>query len=322
MIKTWFKQRKQAEHAQGVRVDLDELLSLRLHARHLDFNKQRKVMTLLAGGHHSGFRGRGFDFAETRHYQPGDDIRALDWRVTARYGIPHTKVFQEERERPVLLVTDYSLSMRFGTRAVFKSVQAARLTALLAWTAAAQGERVGGLIFSGNKHHEIRPAGGRKGVSRLLRYLVDMQDQLDAQSHGINYALEHVRRVARPGSLICLASDFHGLDNSGEDTLKRLAQHTNVLAFYIYDPLEAQLPPPGFYAVSDGEKSLALNTADQQLRARYQAHFQQHYQRLDKLFTRRGLRLLSIATDEALPDVLQRSVGGSGKQDAAPSSAA
>ena len=132
----------------------------------LEIGTKKRASSLMAGTQRSPFKGRGINFEEVRRYQPGDEIRHMDWRVTARTGEPHLKLFQEERERPVIFVVDFTASMFFGTRVAFKSVIAARVATLLAWAALARGDRVGSLIFSEHGHQDLRPRGGRSGVLR------------------------------------------------------------------------------------------------------------------------------------------------------------
>jgi len=292
----------------GVRVDLDELIQLRLQVKRLELSDRRRVMSFLAGGHLSGLRGRGVDFLETRHYQPGDDIRAIDWRVTARSNRPHTKVFREERERPVLFLVDYGPRMWFGTRVAFKAVVAARAAALLAWAVAGHGDRVGGFVFSPTWHQDLRPAGGRRGVLRLLRTLSIGNTPAAGLTEGshLGQALAQARRVTHPGSLICILSDFSGLDAEAETHLHRLAQHADVLGLFIYDALEQQLPPPGVYPVSDGTATFSLDSHSPALRHRYQQQFAQRYAELHKRFLQRGLRLLPLATHQPVVSALQQ----------------
>jgi len=291
----------------GIQVSLDELILLRLKAQSLALRSNNKVMTLLAGGRLSGFRGRGMEFAETRHYLPGDDIRSIDWRVTARSNKPHTKIFQEERERPVIILTDFSPSMYFGTRIAFKSVIAAQSAALLAWAAQAQGDRVGGMVLTPQQHQDIRPAGGRRGVLRLLQALAQAtlpKQTAVTEDTRIAHALQQLRRVAHPGSQVCIISDFLGFDEDAERHLTRLAQHTNVLGVLVYDELERHLPPPGRYSVTDGEHLLQFNSASATTRTHYQEQFNRHYKRLQAVFAHRNLRFISIATHQNVLETL------------------
>lgn len=158
----------------GTEVDLPALIALRQEAKHLDIAPRGKVLATRSGGHLSRFRGRGMEFDESRIYQPGDDPRNMDWRVTARTTRPHVKLFREERERPVWLLVDMGPAMRFGTRVAFKSVIAARAAALLAWAAADRGDRVGGLVFDESRHFERRPAARTRGLLPLLNALSDL----------------------------------------------------------------------------------------------------------------------------------------------------
>ncbi len=296
---------------RGVQVSWKELIQLRFQLVNIAFSSQKRVMTTLAGGYPSFFRGRGMDFMETRHYQPGDDIRAIDWRVTARTGKPHTKLFREERERPVFLWVDYRQQMFFGTQVRFKSVVAAYAAAWLAWVAKAHGDRIGGLIFSAEQHKELRPASGQRGVLRFIKALVDNQPIQggDFQMGQINLALAQLRQVAYPGSLVCLLSDFRGLNQDGETHIKRLAQHNDVLVVFIYDQLEKALPSrPGHYDMTNGQQILTINSADIQLQQVYQKSFERHYAYLETFFKQRGARWLPLATNDNILQVLQNSL--------------
>ena len=162
----------------GVTVDLDELIGLQRAAQRVKYDSQ--ALALRTGMHRARLRGRGMEFLETRHYQAGDDSRHIEWRITARTGKPHVKVFHEERERPVVIVTDFRPSMYFGTRLAFKSVVAARLAAILAWTVANQGDRVGGVIFSELCHHVFTPRGRQAGVIPLLSGLSHYTQRVQA----------------------------------------------------------------------------------------------------------------------------------------------
>ena len=158
---------------RGVYVSMDELVALQAADLSLDLRGRRKALTAVAGQHRSSFRGRGIDFDEVRIYQPGDDVRNIDWRVTARTGRVHTKLFREERERPVYLVVDQRESMFFGTQKAFKSVVAARIAALLAWASRDHGDRIGGFLFNDRDVQELRPKEGKKGIQTFFRLLIN-----------------------------------------------------------------------------------------------------------------------------------------------------
>ena len=155
-----------------VRVKQSTLIKSYSAAKNLPLNSNG-IKARLSGNYLSAFKGRGMEFDEARPYQPGDDIRSIDWRVTARTGKTHTKLYREERERPVLLWVDYRRSMFFGTQNYFKSVLAAKTAALLAWSAAQHGDRLGGLIFSENIHQELRPQRGKAGTLHFIKKLCE-----------------------------------------------------------------------------------------------------------------------------------------------------
>jgi len=192
-------------------INLADLISCQQFASTLDLTHFSRSLSHLMGGYASNFRGRGVDFAEVRRYQYGDDIRHMDWRVTARTGKPHTKLYQAERERPVLLAVDMSASMFFGTKVAFKSVAGAKIAATLAWAAVAQGDRVGGLVFADTAHTDIQPATRQHGVLPLLNAISKQSMQMPASTtHSyINTALSRLIQVARPGSLIIIGKINH-----------------------------------------------------------------------------------------------------------------
>lgn len=245
----------------GIHLTAAELIALRPRCQSLRLPMRQAAASALAGAYRSRFRGRGVDFVESRNYQPGDDIRNMDWRVTARTGKPHTKVFQEERERPVLIVLDASPSLYFGTRIKLKSVAAGQLAAAIAWSAVRRGDRIGGFLFAPGQHRELRPAGGRRGAMRVIQSLVDwLQPHEDErQSEPLSRALERVRHAVRPGSLVIVISDFFNLDEECNRHLSRLRQHNDVIGCQVLDRAEYDLPE-GRYPISDGHASTIIDT--------------------------------------------------------------
>jgi len=291
-------QTQQAAAHPGVTVSLDELIGLREEARRLDIAPRGKVLATRSGGHLSRFRGRGMEFDESRPYVPGDDPRSMDWRVTARTGKTHVKRYREERERPVWLLVDLGVNMRFGTRTAFKSVVAARAAALLAWAAAEQGDRVGGLVYDETRHLQRQPAPRTRGVLPLLNALA--QQPLSAAERGYrdtDAAAEHLTRLVRPGSLVFLLSDFHDAPTDGSTWLARLAAHSEVVLIQVVDPLEMAPPPAGRYPVSDGVRQTLFDTTSAARRSAYQRQFAERAQHLDALARRHRAHLLRLRTD-------------------------
>jgi uncharacterized protein (DUF58 family) len=268
-----------------------------------------RVRIATSGGHLSTFKGRGVEYDESRLYQPGDDLRTIDWRVTARTGEPHTKVYREERNRPVIVWVDLRPTMMFATRGVFKSVIAAESAAVVAWSAIANGDRLGGFVFSDAEHHELRPRLGRRAALRLFQLICDTWRMPAARTSAggdAEHALERLTRVARPGSLIFMASDFRHLDDDGERRVRKLAVHCDLLLMHVYDPIEAELPPPGRYRILGRGRSLAIETADKAARARYRERFEARCARLARLQQMPGVGLVECRTFDDPRNVLGR----------------
>ena len=293
----------------GIEASVDDLIGLRFRAQRLELGIARRARHSMIGAHGSRFRGRGMEFAESRIYQPGDDVRSIDWRVTARTGRPHTKLFQEERERPVILLVDLGVSMFFGTRTAYKSVLAAETAALIAWAAMHGGDRVGALVAGRSHHLELEPVSGRRGVLRVLRALAALSRQEsndEEQQVKLCDSLLRARHVARPGSLLVVISDFYGLDEEAAGHLSRMRQHNDMLACWIHDRLEIEPPPPGRYGISDGWQTATLDTVSRRARARYAASFGARFEALCATLGRLAIPLLPIATGDDVAETLRR----------------
>jgi uncharacterized protein (DUF58 family) len=296
-----------------VRVGMASLLALH-HGAEAFALQPHRVRAAGSGGYVSPFKGRGMEFDEVRPYTRGDDARSIDWRVTARTGRPHTKLFREERERAVLLWIDLRAAMFFGTRGTFKAVRAAQCAALLGWNALHHGDRLGALIFDELHHEELRPKRGQPPFMHVLRRLTSHPAWERPERHGdtaaaLEQALVRLRRVAQPGSLIIMLSDFAGLDGRGAAQLAPLARHNDMLAVAIHDPLEAELPPTGRYRVSDGTRSISVETGDPRRRDQYHRRFTQHRAELQQCCRRHGIKLIPLSTAEEPQAVLQRGLG-------------
>jgi uncharacterized protein (DUF58 family) len=244
--------------------DLDSLIALQFKARGFTFLPRQPVHSLLAGRRASRMRGRGLDFEELRNYVSGDDVRTIDWRVTARAQKPYVRVYTEERDRPGLLVVDQRMNMFFGSRVSMKSVIAAELAALAAWRVFQQGDRIGALVFNDDQVDEFRPHRSRASVLRILQSIVERNHELRADHPArpntlqLNIVLDHVNRISRHDFLIVIASDFDGANGQTRDMLLRLSQHNDVVCVLTYDPLAVHLPPAGEIVVSDGELQVEI----------------------------------------------------------------
>lgn len=293
---------------EGAVTEQADLIGLRFRAK-LQLSQHKRSLSALAGPYRASFRGRGMDFEEVRAYQPGDDVRSIDWRVTARTGTTHTKLYREERERPVYLIVDQRRNLFFGSQTRFKSVQAAEIAGLLAWSALKQNDRVGGLVL-GRDLHEIRPKRSKSSVLKLLHHVHEENAALTESSSqaepSLRAALEESRRLIKPGSAIFVVSDFHDFDEPCEALLFQLAKHNEVAAFRVFDPLERELPPAGLYKVKSGSKHGMLNTRKRQTRDDYEAQYEQRQTALKERVARIGVPLVPIATsDDALNQLLK-----------------
>jgi len=283
------------------RVELADLVRLRAAGEAISLTAPR-VRVMTSGGHLSPYKGRGVEFDESRPYQPGDDLRTIDWRVTARTGKPHTKVFREERNRPVFLWLDLRRPMLFATRGEFKGVRAAEMAALIAWSAVAHGDRLGGLVFSESEHHELRPALGARAALRLLQAVCTNSFwQPPASTANVEgdaeRALQRLGRVARPGSLIFLLSDFRRLGPDADRHLRKLAGHCDLSLVHFFDPVEAELPPPGRYRIESAGRSFSIDTTDAGSRQRYHERFEARRAGLKALARLPGIRSIDCTTD-------------------------
>jgi uncharacterized protein (DUF58 family) len=279
-----------------VSVQLKNLINLSQSAGVLKLH-HASIRSLQSGGYVSRFKGRGMEFDETRLYQPGDDIRSIDWRVTARTGKTHTKLFREEREKPVFVSVDFRATMRFATRGVFKSVQAARLAALIAWAAQQQGDKIGGQLFEDNRCVDIKPQSGRHGVLRLFHELIKpVKNELSEFT--LEKALTRLNHHTRPGSLIYIISDFRGLNQNAENHLRRLTRHCDVVLVFVYDALERDLPRQGRYRLTDEINEVVIDTSDQQRVANYHQKFVDHSRHLENLAKKWAMTFIQCSTTD------------------------
>lgn len=292
----------------GVTLELDEFLRLRAATAKLALPKAQQARSLLAGSYLSPFRGRGMEFDEIRPYQPGDDIRTIDWRVTARTQQTYTKLFREERERPVYLFIDQSATMKFGTRTAFKSIIAARIAGMLAWTTISAGDRVGAVVFDDERHSEIKPMRGHRGVINLAKTLIGYCNTLHYEHRAPvpawQAALSRAQHFVHPGSHLIFISDFRQPNETCEKQLSLLKRHNDVSLIYIYDTLEKHAPPAGRYTVSDGSRfhTLAFGQRDNQaMQANHVANVERFLTTLARQY---GMHTLQIATDTPLEETL------------------
>ena len=304
-----------------IAVELKQLIQLRYYSNRINlshaFSRHKKSMSALSGQHFSPFKGRGLDFDEVRPYQAGDDPRSIDWNVTARTNKVHSKIFKEERERTVFIVVDFNPSMYFATRGMLKTVMASQIASLIAWAGADNHHRIGGLVFCGQQHFEIKPRGGHKGVLQLLKLLSHShetwfqhgQRPADYQATDVGLLFKRLKKIIHSGSLILFASDFQFAPEKILENMHYLSRHNDFIASFIYDAMEQQLPPAGQYALTDGAKIQQLNTDNARYRQQYQQHFIQQQQFLAQQCQQQGIHFMPIATHEQAIDTLNNNIG-------------
>jgi uncharacterized protein (DUF58 family) len=303
--------------AQGsgprITVTLDELIRSKADARGFSFLPRQPVHSLLAGRHASRLRGRGLAFEELRHYQPGDDVRSIDWRATARRRSAHVRVYNEERERPVLLVVDQRSPMFFGSRRAMKSVAAADIAALGAWRTLQAGDRVGGIVFNENEIVEIRPHRSQTRVLRLLHEVVRLNQMLASSQTAtgdvtLNQAVETVLRLAKHDHLVVLISDLDGADSETQRLAAQLAPHNDVLIVAVYDPLGASLQGhPGMMSADRG-RTLEIPSGTAFANS-FQRAFARRLDEWTEIFRALRVPVLPIATAEPVVDQLRALFG-------------
>jgi len=307
------------EHARyqatGAMVSLRQLLMQRHAAKTLEYLAHNRSIAGISGLHLSKMRGRGIDFEEFRPYQPGDDIRLIDWRVTARTSRPFTKVFREERERPVIIAVDQTRNMYFGSRVAFKSVIAAQAAAVFCWLAIDNGDRVGGLVFSDREARLVRPKRSRRSALHLLNQVCEFNQALGdvaaeapgaGENAGLSSALGQIRKILRPGSTLYVISDFVTLDQRAVSFLNQLSQHNNVVCCFVYDALEESLPAPGLYSITDGRRKGALNTFNRRAQTRYREQFGERLRLIESELDRLQVPLLKIRTSDLVVEQIRQ----------------
>ncbi len=304
-----------AAEAAGVYATVDQLARLRYRSRGFSFLPRQPVHSILAGRHASRLRGRGLNFEEIRRYLPGDDIRQMDWKVTARTRVPHVRVYTEEHGRPALLVVDQRLAMFFGSRKDFKSVSAAEVAALAAWRVIAMKDVVGAIIV-GDADCEVVPTGGSEGhVMRLLGRVVDWNRRLSLDAgitpgpQMLNAALRRAEQIAKHDALVILISDGSGADEETSKRLSRIARHNDVMVALVSDPLEMDLPDAGPRIFASGEMQLEADTGKRALREAFRKDFEQQVETARKFLIQREVPLMPIRTDEDVAMQVRRLLG-------------
>ncbi len=328
----WFKQEKSdasgmSEQCQshltnlrtnGVNVTIAELLQYQSKSHLIDLTARKNIHGKQAGNYLSRSKGRGMEFDEVRHYQTGDDIRAIDWRVTARTGKTHTKLFREEIERPVLVATDLSNNMHFGSQLLFKSVQACHIAALVAWHAKSRGDRLGGIVFNQHSHVELKPRSRKEGVLHYLHALTSIHESAqtsESDNNGFEQNCARLRQLAKPGSLVYFITDAHQLNNKEQQNtlrhLSQISQHCELVICLIYDPMELSLPQSDLKIsvnLTDGDNRQTLTLGDKDTADKYHNQASATFKRKQYLLSKSGARVIEFSAGETLEGQLKHGV--------------
>lgn len=305
-----------ARDAPGVYAELADLVALEHRVRGFTLLPHQPVHSLLTGRRSSRLRGRGMTFEEIRAYLPGDDVRTIDWKVTARTREPHVRVCTEERDRPGLLVVDQRLSMFFGTRRAMKSVAAAEVAALALWRLYTQGDRVGAVVFDDRDVVDIAPHRSRAQLLHILHAILEKNHALRADADWparpgqLDAALEQASRRAGHDCVVGVVSDFDGLDDATERLVTRVARHNDVIAIPIYDPAQTLVPEGGRLVVGDGELQLELDLGRETVRQGLREFGGRRLARLSRWQAERAVAVLPLSTAEDPALQMQRLLGG------------
>ncbi|WP_019027718.1 DUF58 domain-containing protein [Colwellia piezophila] len=331
-------------YSNGIDLSMQELLQYQSKSRLIDLAGKKNIQGKQSGNYLSRSKGRGMEFDEVRHYQTGDDVRSIDWRVTARTGKTHTKLFREEIERPVLVATDLSQSMHFGSKLLFKSVQAAHLASLVAWHTKSRGDRLGGLVFCDEQHIELKPRSRKAGVLHYLHALTTLNNQKKQvakpkqvtnpndevtaattelkyqqaekarqQSHNFEQHCARLRHLAKPGSLVYLITDGHAFRDEQHCQhalrhLSQVSQHCELVVCLISDPLELTLPESSLklaVTLTDGINRQQLTLGDKNTAMQYQQQALAQGEKMQLLLQSAGARVVHLSAGKTLEQQLK-----------------
>lgn len=260
---------------------------------------------IFAGEYHSTFKGRGMSFSEVREYTPGDDVKFIDWNVTARFSHPYVKVFEEERELVVMLLVDISNSSLFGTQKRLKRELITELSAVLSFSAATNNDKVGVIFFSDKVEKFIPPKKGKGHILRIIRELIALEPDQNTGATNISVALEFLNNVIKKKTIAFLMSDF--VSKSYEHALQLAARRHELVGINIYDKHDKELPTAGLIQAQDSESGqlMWIDTGNKAIRNKYAAAFEEKNKYCSQVFRKSGASLLNMRTDEDYVKVLQ-----------------
>ena len=275
-------------------MDTKEILK---KVRKIEIKTRRLSNHIFSGEYHSSFKGRGMTFSEVRQYQFGDDVRSIDWNVTARYNEPYIKVFEEERELTMMLLADVSGSESFGTQNAFKRDIVTEIAATMAFSATQNNDKIGLILFSDQIELFIPPKKGKSHVLRIIRELIEFQPK--SKKTDVGQALKFLSGVIKKRAIVFVISDFMAADY--EHTLKIAAKRHDITGVRVYDAREEKLPDLGLVQMADSEtgETLLVNTGSKKVRHEYEKYYRDKIKYFQETFSRCGAGSLSTRTDES-----------------------
>lgn len=296
-----------------VYVTLDKLVRLQFDAKGISFLPKQPVDSLLSGRHTSRLRGRGLLFEELRIYRPGDDIRTMDWRATARLKKPHVRVYSEERERPVLLVVDQRVGMFFGSQRATKAVAAAKLAALVAWRSLVVGDRIGAILFDDQEMIRLKPHRSRSNVLKICNQICRLNQRLSSSTTSnpsmLNRSLQHAVRIAKHDYLVILVTDYQGDDETTKQLVTSLAAKNDVLAALVYDPLGMAIHTKVPLSATDGKQNMQIGS-DRKTADHFEQAFRNRCQEIRQQLQSIRVPILPICTHDPVVNQVRSALGG------------
>jgi uncharacterized protein (DUF58 family) len=273
-----------------------ETAELLKKVRRIEIKTRGLTQHIFAGEYHSAFRGRGMAFSEVREYQYGDDIRNIDWNVTARFNHPYIKIYEEERELTVMLLIDVSGSREFASRSRLKKDLITEIAAVLSFSAITNNDKIGVILFSDRIEKFISPKKGRQHILRIIRELIEFEPQ--SKGTDINGALRYLVNVIKKRSTAFLISDL--MDNNYDEALKIASRKHDLIALQIYDIRETELPDVGMIYMKDSEtgKQIWVDSGNKSVRKLYNEYWIKENKRTDELLKKHGIDRVKIATQE------------------------
>ncbi len=295
-----FKPKKEKNAGNGLYATLEELMEQRRYVPYLKNYQFNHVVSSRAGDVKSAFKGRGMELEEIRSYAFGDDVRDIDWRVTARRQTPYTKLFAEEKDREIYVVLDLSAHMVFGTKVELKSAAASKIAALFGWLSLENKDRFGCLVYDGEEVYVFKPQSSRAGMMAVLKKISEVGKRILNQSYSGSLAkpLQILQKTVKGRAAVFVISDFNEFDEASRKIMATLAKKTQLYCINVYDVLEDNAPKAGEYMAASGQERLVFETRAKSFRRAYHAYFAGKREALQDFCRRFSCRYIPVRTDE------------------------